>query len=110
MKKVLLGLVIAVMMTGSSYSAAPIRDKNLNIIKFEKICDFLEAHAIKGVTSSMKKYNNYAEVYEKFVRANTAEYDQNKQTWRKQMYEYEDSSKIESETFFFASTWSALCD
>ena len=110
MKKILLGLVISLMMTGSGYAEGPFKDKNMNSIKFNDHCNFLKAHAIREARSAMNSYNIYVDAYDEFVNADRKTYQKYERALRDNMYSAEKSKKIKPEIYYFAVTWSALCD
>jgi len=93
MKKVLLGLVIAVMMTGSGYA-----------LEFMDDCDYLKEQAL-GYVEGAHFNNRIIKTKQSMLSKPSENYD---------FSEIEELRKQELETIkeahYFAVTWSALCD
>jgi len=98
MKKVLCGLVIALMMTGSGYSREASRD-TCKWLKVKAIKLIETAHAKDFVADKILKESNDTtpEVQKEL------EYDNYKQ-YKKEQFTYV------KDAHYYAVTWSALCD
>ena len=105
MKKVLCGLVIALMMTGSGYSKEASRDtckwlkvKAVKLIETAHAKDFVADKILKESNKRLQEPDDTTPEVQKEL-----EYDNYKQ-YKKEQFTYA------KDAHYYAVTWSALCD
>jgi len=114
MRKVVLGLVIALMMTGSGYAFEKFRD--IEAVKLddngfakeipEQYCNWLKTKALRNVNLSMTAEFFTMEAYEKSIKP---PYEDKKGDHSLETYE-SNILRFAKEAHYFAVTYSAFCD